>query len=79
MQGLVDNLPYWQLDDEVMVFDDLSLGVGYQVQGVDLSLVDDQGVNDFFKNLHVMLNSLPSDVSAQIRFKKSSSKLAMQQ
>ncbi len=72
MVALASKLPYWQFDDDLMVFDDLSLGVGYKLQGIDLSLIDDQGVNDFYKNLHIWINSLPNELNAQLRFRKSS-------
>lgn len=69
--ALANKLPYWVINDDLMVFDDLSIGIGYELQGIDLSLEDDENVNSFYKSLHVLLNSLPDHIKAQVRFKKS--------
>lgn len=64
-------MPYWQFDKGFIVFDDLSLGAGFKIHGVDHYLSSDEVVNDFSKNLHIFLNSIPDDISAQIQYRKS--------
>jgi conjugal transfer ATP-binding protein TraC len=67
---LTDELPYWQFDEDYLIFDDLSLGVGYEISGVDQYLSTNDEVNEFSKGLHIFLNSIPSDINIQIQYKK---------
>mgnify|MGYP006077432703 CR=1 FL=1 len=64
-----DMLGLWHLDDNLVVFNDGSLGAGFKIIGNDISLKTPTEVNYFSEKIEGLLNSLPEDYSLQLFYK----------
>jgi conjugal transfer ATP-binding protein TraC len=62
-------LGLWHLDDNLVVFNDGSLGSGFKIIGNDISLKTPSEVNHFSEKIEGLLNSLPENYSLQVFYK----------
>ena len=72
--SLEDALPFWHLEsDGLMVYGDGSLGCGFKLEGVDISCLENQGVNDLATKLENLLTSAGEGIKLQFVYHLSSS------
>lgn len=67
--ALAEKLPYWHFDGNFMVFSDGSVGGGFQLQGFDISFLNDASINAFNLKIENLLNALPEDTRLQVFYK----------
>ncbi len=66
---MIELLPYWHFDKDLMVFSDGSLGSGFKISGFDLTCKSDEEINQFSKNLESFLKSLVPTTRLQLLHK----------
>ena len=64
-KSLGQRLPFWHLDDDLVVFNDGSLGAGFRLGGYDISCANADEINQFSRNLEHLLVSAPEGVRLQ--------------
>jgi len=69
---LSDRLDFWHFEDDYMVFQDGSVGVGYKVNGVDIACKTNDLINETNTKIEKMMNSLSKDYSLQVFYKMGS-------
>ncbi len=70
--SLKDKMPYWHFDNEIMVFEDGSLGRGYKLEGFDINCTDSEKVNQLSVSLEHLLTGIEEGLSLQFFYKVSS-------
>lgn len=48
---IAEKLPFWDFDQEVMVYNDGSFGIGFKIIGADLTAYSNDEINNYIKNL----------------------------
>lgn len=71
-QSLKDKLPYWHFDNDIMVFEDGSLGFGYKLEGFDINCTTSEKINQLSTNLEHLLTGIEEGLSIQFFYKVSS-------
>ena len=72
--SLEDALPFWHLEgDGLMVYGDGSLGCGFKLEGIDISCLENQGINDLATKLENLLTSTAEGTKLQFVYHLSSS------
>ena len=56
--SLKDRMPYWHFDNEIMVFEDGSLGKGYKLEGFDINCTDSEKINQLSVSLEHLLTGV---------------------
>lgn len=69
---LGDHLPIWHFDDNMMVYNDGSLGAGLKISGLDISTATNEVKNQFCQQISNLLNSLDEGLKLQIFYRLSS-------
>ncbi len=59
-------LPFWHFDNDLMVFDDGSLGIGFALAGIDITCMENGTINDFGQNLENFINTTNEGIKLQI-------------
>jgi conjugal transfer ATP-binding protein TraC len=67
--GLGEYLPLWHFEDDVLVFDDGSLGAGFKLKGIDISTATNDVINNITLNLSNLLNSIDEGYRVQVFYK----------
>ena len=49
--SLGDRLPVWHFDEDILIFDDGSLGAGFKLHGVDISCASNSKINEISNSL----------------------------
>ncbi|MBY0315638.1 MAG: ATP-binding protein [Bdellovibrionales bacterium] len=65
---MIDQIPYWQFFKNYMMFTDGSLGIGFKIQGFDISCKSDDEINALASSLDAFLRSLDSTLKYQFYF-----------
>lgn len=68
-KSLGERLPFWHLDDDLVVFNDGSLGAGFRLGGYDISCAAADEINQFSRNLEHLLISAPEGVRLQLFYR----------
>lgn len=71
-QSLKDRLPYWHFDNDIMVFEDGSLGFGYKLEGFDINCTTSEKINQLSTNLEHLMTGIEEGLSIQFFYKVSS-------
>ena len=71
-QSLKDRLPYWHFDNDIMVFEDGSLGFGYKLEGFDINCTTGEKINQLSTNLEHLLTGIEEGLCIQFFYKVSS-------
>lgn len=71
MTNLASELPYWHFDNDFMVFNDGSLGVGFRLSGFDLSCTTDEEINQFAKSTENLFLTCNDGLRLQLLYKLS--------
>ena len=69
---LTDQLPFWHLDGDVMVFKDGSLGAGFKLSGLDIACSSDEEINQFNRQIENLILSIPGEYKMQLYYKLTS-------
>lgn len=72
MSNLGDHLPIWHFDENLMVYDDGSLGAGMKITGLDISTATHEVKNQFCQQISNLLNSIEEGLRLQIFYRLSS-------
>ena len=67
--NLTDQLPFWHLDGDVMVYKDGSFGAGFKLSGLDITCLTDEEINHFNRQIENLVLSLPSGLKLQVYYK----------
>lgn len=70
-QSFNDKLPYWHFDDDLMVYEDGSLGVGFRLNGIDINCTTSEKINLISQNIEHLISSAPEGLTFQIFYKVS--------
>jgi conjugal transfer ATP-binding protein TraC len=70
-QSLKDKIPYWHFDKDIMVFEDGSLGKGYQLEGFDINCTTGEKINQLSLSLEHLLTGTAEGLSLQFFYKVS--------
>ncbi len=68
-RALGERLPFWHLDDDLVVFNDGSLGAGFRLGGCDISCANTDEINQFSRYLEQLLISVPEGVRLQLFYR----------
>lgn len=68
-KSIKDMLGLWHTDENLIVFNDGSLGSGFRVVGNDISLKAPDEINQFSQKIENLLASIPEDYSLQFFYK----------
>ncbi|MFT6631897.1 MAG: type-IV secretion system protein TraC [Bacteriovoracaceae bacterium] len=71
-QSLKDKMPYWHFDNEIMVFEDGSLGKGYKLEGFDINCTDSEKINQLSISLEHLLTGIDEGLNLQFFYKVNS-------
>ncbi len=69
---LGDSLPLWHFEDDYLIFNDGSLGKGFHLTGVDISIATNEVKNSFCANVSNLINSLNEGIKVQVFYRLSS-------
>lgn len=67
--GLSDRLPFWHFDDDMMVYSDGSLGVGFRLSGLDIAAASTSAINEFTGSLENLINTAQEGHRFQIFYR----------
>jgi len=67
--SLGEVLPLWQFDSDVLVFDDGSLGAGFALGGIDISVATSNQINEINLGIANLINSLEEGYRVQVFYK----------
>jgi len=62
-------LPFFRFEDHTMVYNDGSLGVGFKLQGLDISCAPPETINNFCQKLENFLVGLPDQLRVQVFYR----------
>ncbi|MBX3034585.1 MAG: TraC family protein [Bdellovibrionaceae bacterium] len=68
-KSLAERLPFWHLDEDLTVFNDGSLGVGFRLGGYDISCASPEEINQFNRNVEHLLVSCPEGIRLQLFYR----------
>jgi conjugal transfer ATP-binding protein TraC len=63
--ALSDQLQVWGVEEDTIIYTDGSIGFGLEISPIDVSCMDNYGVNDIHDSLSKFLNSLPTGIDIQ--------------
>jgi type IV secretory pathway VirB4 component len=69
---LGDSLPLWHFEDDYLIFNDGSLGKGFHLSGVDISIATNEAKNAFCANVSNLINSINEGIKVQVFYRLSS-------
>jgi conjugal transfer ATP-binding protein TraC len=69
---LGDHLPIWHFEEDFLVFNDGSLGKGFQLKGLDISTATNEMKNSFCSKISDLINSLSEGLRLQVFYRLSS-------
>lgn len=69
MNNLTQKLGFWHFDDDLMVFSDGSLGMGFRLEGHDISCLPANEINDFVRRIENMLISTQEGLRLQLFYR----------
>ena len=76
--SLSNKLPFWHFEksqagshSHMMVYSDGSLGVGFKLEGIDISCATNNFKNEFSVHLENVLNGIPENIRLQVFYKLS--------
>lgn len=64
-----EKLPFFHFDDETMVYLDGSLGVGFRLNGYDISCAPSDLINSFSQKIETLLAGLPENLRLQVFYR----------
>ena len=67
--SLADYLPLWHFDNDILVFSDGALGVGFELKGRDISVAETERVNEFSAKLENLLNTAQERLRFQVFYR----------
>ena len=68
-KSLAARLPFWHLDEDLVVFNDGSLGTGFRLGGYDISCASPEEINQFTRNVEHLLVSCPEGIRIQLFYR----------
>ncbi len=68
-KSLAARLPFWHLDEDLIVFNDGSLGTGFHLGGYDISCASPEEINQFTRNVEHLLVSCPEGIRIQLFYR----------
>ena len=68
-KSLGERLPFWQLDEDLTVFNDGSLGAGFWLTGYDISCANNEKINQFNRNVEQLLISCTEGMRLQLFYR----------
>jgi conjugal transfer ATP-binding protein TraC len=69
---LGDHLPIWHFDENLMVYNDGSLGAGLKITGLDISTATHEVINQFCQQISNLLNTVEEGLKLQLFYRLSS-------
>ncbi|MFZ4402797.1 MAG: TraC family protein [Pseudobdellovibrionaceae bacterium] len=66
---IMKKLPFFRFEDHTMVYNDASLGVGFKLQGIDISCATPDAINSFCQKLENFLVGLPDGLKIQVFYR----------
>ncbi|MBF0361157.1 MAG: ATP-binding protein [Oligoflexia bacterium] len=69
--SLVNHLPFWHFDGDLMVYGDGSVGCGFKIEGKDIVNLLNNEINDFTVSLENLINTIPEGTRTQIFYRLS--------
>lgn len=72
-KSLADKLPYWHFHNDVMVYKDGSMGVGFKVFGRDIGSASDEVINQINRQIERLLISTDEGLRFQLHYNLSDS------
>lgn len=66
---ILKKLPFFRFEDHTMVYNDGSLGVGFKLQGIDISCATPDAINSFCQKLENFLVGLPDQLKIQVFYR----------
>lgn len=69
---LGDHLPIWHFDENIMVYNDGSLGAGLKITGLDISTATNEAKNQFCQQISNLLNTMEENLKMQLFYRLSS-------
>lgn len=70
--NLGDSLPIWHFDENIMVYNDGSLGAGLKINGLDISTATNEVKNQFCQQISNLLNTMEEGLKIQLFYRLSS-------
>ena len=67
--SLADKLPFWHFDEDVLVYDDGSLGYGFSLQGKDISTAENSVINQFNLSLKNFLLNIKEGYKIKVLYR----------
>lgn len=67
---IIKKLPFFRFEDHTMVYNDGSLGVGFKLQGKDISCSTTDAISEFCQKLENFLVGLPDQLRVQVFFRQ---------
>lgn len=68
-KSLGERLPFWHLDDDLIVFNDGSIGAGFRLSGYDISCANAEEINQFNRGIEHLLISCSEGIRLQLFFR----------
>jgi type IV secretory pathway VirB4 component len=69
MQMIAEKLPFFAFEDEIMVYRDGSLGIGFKLKGADISTATNEEINSYTQKLEMLLVGLPENLKLQVFYR----------
>lgn len=70
--NLGDHLPIWHFDENIMVYNDGSIGAGLRITGFDISTATNEVKNQFCQQISNLLNTMEEGLKMQLFYRLSS-------
>lgn len=70
--NLGDHLPIWHFDENLMIYNDGSIGGGLKISGLDISTATHEVVNQFCQQVSNLLNTMEEGLRLQLFYRLSS-------
>ena len=73
MTMIIKKLPFFSFDDDTMVYQDGSLGLGFRLNGTDISTASPESINSVCQKIENLLVGLPSNIKVQVFYRLTNS------
>jgi type IV secretory pathway VirB4 component len=73
MTEIQKKLPFFSFEKDLMIYQDGSLGVGFKLQGVDISAAAPESINSVCQRIESLLVGLPENLKVQVFYRLTNS------
>ena len=73
MTMIAKKLPFFSFDDDTMVYQDGSLGIGFRLKGTDISTAAPESINSVCQKIESLLVGLPENIKVQVFYRLTNS------